>query len=273
MTDLYQTQLDMEKMYAKNQLLHRVKQEYLNAGAELHLANKGIPVEFGLSLLVQMYLHKRTTISVLVGILYHHFEEASDPFQACAEMIHKAMEADFVDYSTIDGRFIIRPNLMLDQAVQDEIAQFQYPLPMVVEPEALLHNKQTGYVTVKGSVILKNNHHDDDVVLEHLNEMNKIRLCMNEHTVANVQNQWRNMAKPKEGEEFEDYKKRIAAFDKYDKVSRDVLETMFVLGNEFYLTHRYDKRGRTYCQGYHVNYQGNDWNKAVVEFADKEMCE
>ncbi|MDN8660510.1 hypothetical protein Q0N58_15295, partial [Staphylococcus aureus] len=79
-----------------------------------------------------------------------------------------------------------------DQAVQDEIAQFQYPLPMVVEPEPVLHNKQTGYVTVKGSVILKNNHHDDDVVLEHLNEMNSIKLRMNEHTVANVQNQWRN---------------------------------------------------------------------------------
>lgn len=273
MNDLHQTQLDMEKLYAKNQLLSRVKQEYLNAGAEQALAAKAIPVEFGLALLVQMYLHKRTTIAVLVGILYHHFEDQPDPFQACAEMLVKAAEADFVDYSSIDSRFIIKPNLMLDDAVQNELAQFQYPLPMVVEPEAIKHNKQTGYLTVKGSVILKNNHHDEDVVLEHLNEMNSIPLCMNPKTVSNVQNQWRNMAKPKDGEEFEDYQKRMAAFDKYDKVSRDILETLFVLGNEFYLTHRYDKRGRTYSQGYHVNYQGNDWNKAVVEFAEKEMCE
>jgi DNA-directed RNA polymerase len=44
-----------------------------------------------------------------------------------------------------------------------------------------------------------------------------------------------------------------------------------MLGNEFYLTHRYDKRGRCYAQGYHVNPQGNDWNKAVIELAEKEV--
>jgi DNA-directed RNA polymerase len=43
--------------------------------------------------------------------------------------------------------------------------------------------------------------------------------------------------------------------------------------NEFYLTHRYDKRGRVYCQGYHVTYQGTPWNKAVLELADKEIIE
>lgn len=272
MNDLYQTQIDMERVFAKNQLMYRIKQEYLNAGAELHLANKGIPIEFGIALMIQMYLHKRTTVGVLVGILYRHFEEEANPFQACADMLIKAAEADIVDYSSIDGRFIVKPNLMLDQAVQDELAMFQYPLPMVVEPEEITHNKQSGYLTVKGSVILKDNHHDDDVVLEHLNEMNKIRLCMNEHTVAHVQNQWRNMAKPKDGEDFEAYKKRVAAFDKFDKVSRDVLETLFMLGNVFYLTHKYDKRGRTYCQGYHCNYQSNDWCKSVIEFADKELC-
>jgi DNA-directed RNA polymerase len=44
-------------------------------------------------------------------------------------------------------------------------------------------------------------------------------------------------------------------------------------GNEFYLTHRYDKRGRVYCQGYHISYQGNAWNKSVIELADKEIIE
>ena len=38
----------------------------------------------------------------------------------------------------------------------------------------------------------------------------------------------------------------------------------------FYLTHAYDKRGRTYAQGYHVSYQGNDWNKACVQFGRAE---
>ena len=46
---------------------------------------------------------------------------------------------------------------------------------------------------------------------------------------------------------------------------------MNMAGNHFYLTHRYDKRGRTYAQGYYINPQGNEWNKAVLEFADKEI--
>ncbi len=43
--------------------------------------------------------------------------------------------------------------------------------------------------------------------------------------------------------------------------------------NVFHMTHKYDKRGRTYSQGYHVNYQGNPWNKACIEFADKEVVD
>jgi len=93
---------------------------------------------------------------------------------------------------------------------------------------------------------------------------------MNPHTVRMVQNQWANLDKPKEGESYEEFKKRQRAFEKFDKTSRDVLDGLFTLGNEFYLTHKYDKRGRTYCQGYHVNIQGNDWNKSVIEFGEKE---
>jgi hypothetical protein len=44
-------------------------------------------------------------------------------------------------------------------------------------------------------------------------------------------------------------------------------------GNEFCLTHKYDKRGRIYCQGYPVNYQGALWNKAVIQLAAKEIVE
>ena len=44
------------------------------------------------------------------------------------------------------------------------------------------------------------------------------------------------------------------------------------LGKEkFWLTHKYDYRGRFYCQGFHVNYQATGFNKASVEFANKEV--
>ena len=71
----------------------------------------------------------------------------------------------------------------------------------------------------------------------------------------------------------EDFAKRKRAFEKYDRTAKDVIDLLVKEGNEFYLTHKYDKRGRIYCQGYHVTYQGAPWNKACIEFADQEIIE
>jgi DNA-directed RNA polymerase len=63
---------------------------------------------------------------------------------------------------------------------------------------------------------------------------------------------------------------RRKAFEKYDQSSKDVMHALMGIRDRFWLTHKYDRRGRTYCVGYHINYQGTSWNKAVVEFANKE---
>lgn len=246
MEDKVTTQIEMEKLYAKNQIMHRIKKEFIDAGAVEGLAEKAIPSAFGLDLLAQMVLHKRASVEVLTGILWRHFEEESDnPWQACADMLVKAAEADVVDYKY--NQFIVK--WLISAEAQKDIDQFQYPLPMIIKPEQIKDNKTSGYMTIKTSVILKNNHHDDDVYLEHLDRMNSIKLSVSERTVAMVRNQWKNLDCPKDGEEIEDYLKRVKAFEKYDKCSRDVIDGLFTLGNEFYLTHRYDKRGRCYAQG------------------------
>lgn len=36
-------------------------------------------------------------------------------------------------------------------------------------------------------------------------------------------------------------------------------------------SHKYDRRGRTYAVGYHVNSQGTDYNKSVLELSRKEI--
>ena len=60
-------------------------------------------------------------------------------------------------------------------------------------------------------------------------------------------------------------------FARYRYNSLFTVKLCLLNGNNFSLNHKYDKRGRTYCQGYHVNYQGTPWNKAVVEFSHKEI--
>jgi len=226
---------------------------------------------FGFALLVQMVLHKRTTLSTLVGILRKHFEPAPNASQMAADMLLKAAEADLVDWDSQLRQFIIKFNISND--VQNEIDRYQFPLPMVVKPRHITENRETGYLLSRGSLILRKNHHENDICLDHINRMNAVCFTLDADTAFMIRNQWRNLDRPKEGETKADYQKRVKAFNKYDRTSKDVIQKILSLGEEFYLTHKYDKRGRTYCQGYHINYQGTPWNKAVVQLADKEYVE
>lgn len=266
------TQFDLEEMFSKHQLHSCIRQTFLDAGVADVMEQQGIPSTFGIDLLIQMVLHKRTTVPVLTGILKKHFEDNAsidNPAQFCADMILVMVDLDWLDWEDMSQQLIIR--IDIPDAVKARMEIFQYPLPMIEKPDPVTNNRQTGYQSIRGSLLLKNNHHDEDICLDHINRSNAIPLALNADVVAFVQNQWKDLSAPKEGESRQDYVKRVTAFEKYDRVSRDVLAALMAQGDRFWLTHKYDKRGRTYSQGYHVNPQGNDWNKACVEFADAEL--
>lgn len=264
-------QMELERLYNKNQLIPRLRREFEEASDGhfiKYLAEKNIPRDFGIDLLVQMSLHKRADLPTLVGVLKHHFPNDT---QQCADMIYNACVADLVDWNPTLSRFIVRFTVSDD--VQEELDRYQFPLPMVIQPKEVTNNRETGLLLSGGSIILKQNHHENDVCLDHINRMNSIKLSIDTNTATMITNKWRNMDKPKPGETHQDFQKRLRAFEKYDRVSREVIKTVCLYGNEFYLTHKYDKRGRTYCQGYHINYQGTAWSKAIVQLADKELVE
>lgn len=263
-------QVELERLYNKNQLIPRIRSEFQHCKEmdfSKYMEKNKLPIPFGLDLMIQMVLHKRASLTTLIGCLRHHFNDG----QLTADMILKAAEMDLVDYDTATQMFIVIYDISED--VQAELDKFQFPLPMVVPPMKIGNNKQVGMLTMQGSIVLKHNHHEDDVCLDHINRVNAMKFCINMDTVRMVKNQWKNLDRPKEGESKEEFQRRKKAFEKYDRVAKDVIDILTQEGNEFYLTHKYDKRGRIYCQGYHVSYQGNPWNKAVVEFADQEVIE
>lgn len=263
-------QCELERLFNKNQTIPRIRKEFQEAGQanfSEYIQAKGIPLTFGLDLLVQMALHKRASISILVGILHKHFNTP----QETVDMLLKAAEADLIDWCAITEHFIVKFTISDD--VQEELDRFQFPLPMVVPPAILKKNTDSGYILSNSSVILRNNHHEDDVCLDHVNRMNAIKFTINMDTAKMIKNRWKNLDKAKEGESRAEFQRRVKAFAKYNRTALEVMELITVHGNEFYLTHRYDKRGRVYCQGYHVNYQGTAWNKAVVELAEKELVD
>lgn len=281
-----EAQEELEMLFDKNQRNRRIMREFnIKEFWDLHAAADMPPEvtrDFCLSLCLQMVIHKRTSASTLIGTLYRHFDTGTSrtvAMQACADALEQAIKHDFVDYSIEREEFIVR--LQLTAEAQKELDRFQYPLPMVVQPKSLKSNRHNGYLsdeTSKSLVVLKAGratefYEQADLCLDHLDRMNKIRLTLNMSVVELIDNEWADLDKKRPGEPDEDYRKRVRAFERYDESSKDVIHAISQLRDVFWLTHKYDRRGRVYCQGYHVNYQGNPWNKAVVEFADKELIE
>jgi hypothetical protein len=136
---------------------------------------------------------------------------------------------------------------------------------MVCEPLELKSNLDSGYLTHKDSLILgRGNHHAGDICLDVLNRMNRVALKLDTDFLRTVE----------EEPTFElDTSEKRSMWLNFKAQSARMYMLMHNLGNEFYLTHKVDKRGRIYAQGYHINTQGAAYKKAMVDLANEELVE
>lgn len=222
--------------------------------------------------LVHLVQAKRATIPALVGVLRYHFAGSPEPEQAAAVAIAAMMAVRLIGYDDVRKQAVV--NYDISEHGHALIQQYMYLPPMIIPPLRIQddgRNRGSGYITQRNdSLLLRDNHHEGDICVEHLNRLNQVALTINERVVKTLRNHWSGVERQQEDETFEDYQKRLKAFEKYEKDSFTVIALMIEMGNRFHLTHKNDKRGRSYCQGYHINYQGNTWNKACVELANKE---
>ena len=62
-------------------------------------------------------------------------------------------------------------------------------------------------------------------------------------------------------------KLRINAYKIRNQETDEVIDYLLENGNKFWFDWKYDSRGRSYSQGYHINIQANEYRKAMLEFA------
>lgn len=264
-----ETQRLIEIMYDKHSTMGLLYREFSSENFIVELINNsGLDENFCYDLLCQMALHKRVSVSVLVGVLAKH----GDNLQAVADMLLRAAEHDLVDYNPAYEQFIIK--WQPEPKVYDLIDQYQYLPPMIVPPLEVTSNRGRGHLTRKyESLILKNNHHEGDICLDVINIKNQIPMQINTDIVKSIRNAWKNLNKCKKGETFKKFQRRVESFERFEKLTMKDMALMVNNGNKFWLTHAYDKRGRVYCGGYTISYQGNDYQKAVVELFNEEIVE
>lgn len=155
--------------------------------------------------------------------------------------------------------------LKLNEKLLKFIDESQYLPPMVCEPLELTTNFCSGYLTHNDSLILgSGNHHDGDICLDVLNTMNRVELSLNLDFLCKVEEVQVNPAETYEQE------KQWAIFKKQSYQFYDLIQSQ---GNVFHMTHKVDKRGRIYSQGYHINPQGTAFKKAMCDLAQTEHIE
>jgi len=257
-------QTDLETLYSKYQLLPVLREQFGEFLTDNDMA--GDDFEMHKDMLSQIYLHRQADVVTMVGILS---PKHGTP-QEVADKLVMAAEFDLIDYNEMTGKFIVKYEVS-DDVVQ-MLERYQYPLPMITEPNKVARNNETGYETIKNSVVLNGSPYfkDKDMCLDHLNRANSVALELNFKTITSAEGKFKQ-PKRKPEESFDDHRKRVRQATVFFGSSLEIMEGLSEITDKIYMTHRYDRRGRCYASGYHINTQGTDYNKAVLGLAKKEV--
>lgn len=250
-------QSELELNFDKNTLYSQLKSNLIkDIELKEHISSINIDSKFIYDVILQMMLIQKCHIKTLCGILYNN---SNSSIQKIANDILTLIELDILD---ANENGYLYSNYEPDESEKKLIQQMQYPLPMVTEPKKLNYNYDSPYETYNKHVVMGDsiNKHNDDVNLDHLNKLNKISLCINQKIFHHVTNTWKKNSN-----------KQRKALDFFTQKENDVVSAIFIAGNKFYFSHGYDKRGRTYARGYHINYMGNQYQKSLIEFSIKEF--
>lgn len=214
---------------------------------------------------------KPTKIQKIVGKLapYFKYEDIWDGVRTAAEIL--AVIQGPRSYFTLvpartseSGSIELVSNFQLNPEVLNKIEEMQYLPPLLCKPGKIHHNHQSAYLTKDDSIILgKNNHHDEPQALDVVNISNAIALSLDE----NILKLEERSKKPLDTTE------KLLNWQRLVASSRKVYDEMLEKGNKFYLSWKYDTRGRTYSLGYHVNIQSTEYKKALINFHKKEIIE
>lgn len=193
------------------------------------------------------------------------FSDKTEAITTVAEITAVLCATDAFDIEKANkmASLMVVSNIPLSERLVTFIEESQFLPPMVCEPLELTHNYSSGYLTHNDSLILgTGNHHDGDICLDVLNTMNKVALKLDTEFLCKVE----------EEPTFDlDTQDKLDQWNKFKEQSYMMYSLLASQGNQFYLNHKVDKRGRIYCHGYHISTQGTSFKKASLEFAKEEL--
>lgn len=182
-----------------------------------------------------------------------------------------------IEISPIAAR-IVTPLVLPSESGVRRIELGCYLPPLIEKPKKLTSNDSSGLHTIgKDSLILggKVNHHTGKISIDVLNKLNNIEYKLDETIDTEKEFSTGYLSEREYGEltleaqqlydlQLSNHNKAREQFDYLKEILRD---------RKVYFTHKYDKRGRVYSQGYHFNIQGTSYEKACLNLANEEVIQ
>jgi len=215
------------------------------------------------------------TFTEVVGHLYKKLALTTDRqgIETASEMVALLSKTPFITVvypaNAEEGVLMVKSNINLDIKMQTYLDNQRFTLPSLTVPKLVECNRDNGYESIAGSVILSGNHHDKHLALDHINRMNSIALSLEPRVLLKAEPKF----KAKSKESIKDTIKRAKAFEQNNTEGVDIYVKLINQDNEFYLTHQFDEIGRVYARGYHVNTMGDNYRKSMLVLANKEIIE
>lgn len=207
-------------------------------------------------------------IQAIVGRLakYMPHSDLLDRLKTASDLVAIGGIADLFDIIpasvSVSGSLMIESRFELNPETVEYISNTKYLPPMLCPPVELTGNFGPATLTHQESVILGNiNHHNKPVALDTLNISNGIALSLDIPTMMTEETSKKPLDTPE----------KIASFHQMKTSSQVVYSELVDAGNKFYLRWRFDMRGRSYSQGYHVNMQGTSYKKSLINLHEKHV--
>jgi len=184
------------------------------------------------------------------------YDDVFDGIKTASEIIAVCADTNLFDIWT--DPIELRSNYALNENTWNFIEKCKYVNPMICKPNPWVDNTHGGYIALHQSVLMNNKHHCEKQCLDAINVLQTIQWELDKDILK--------------------YDETSSKADTHDKRKMDALlvsnskATYDELGNNtFYFVYRNDFRGRIYQQGYYVNQYGNDYKRASLSFAKKQL--
>lgn len=200
--------------------------------------------------------------SVSFGLSRYH------DIQTCADVLWLINQTDLILIDIVDDTRYIQSNMELPEELANRLVIMCVLPPMLVKPRTLRHNKSCGYLTInKDSLILgdKENYHDECISLDVLNTLNSQALCLDLDICYKFQKEFKSEF-DKDTDEYLSQRKTYERAKEQFEFFLDKIQDKTI-----HFTHKVDKRGRIYSQGYQFNTQGSSYEKACINLKTKEF--